>query len=452
MKNKLLLVYCYFVSFSSFGQVLINALPDTNVPDSTWLMVVGNPSTGEAYKITIDKLKDSVFLSGGGSQTLDQVLTTGNIANLLYTDENYKYTNWVVPTSTPLNSNFILNIKKITPSEYGTDTTVGLWSETISENQSGQEGSPTARKNVSWSWGYNTDQGIANEGYLKFSIESNLRSGGAEWFEWHAPEVMTRDGAINRWYSVTGSKASPQATHTFRGNTLQFLDITDPSIQLFGFDGSNWGIKGDYIRFTNKTAGRSSMLIQTNSVDLNMVYGVGTAGKVYENYGTATRYITSQRNNFTSEVYTDKYFAINTVASAIIFGATNGGGYQYYMAANGSNTGVNIEYFGSSITYSLDNSTTPIFKLLADVSRSYSSLFQVYSNGIVSIGTASPSASSILDITSTTKGFLPPRMTKTQRDAISSPATGLVVYQTDNTPGLRCYNGTNWMRYTETAD
>jgi hypothetical protein len=43
-------------------------------------------------------------------------------------------------------------------------------------------------------------------------------------------------------------------------------------------------------------------------------------------------------------------------------------------------------------------------------------------------------------------------MTKTQRDAISSPATGLMIYQTDNTPGLRVYNGTNWMRYTETAD
>jgi hypothetical protein len=43
-------------------------------------------------------------------------------------------------------------------------------------------------------------------------------------------------------------------------------------------------------------------------------------------------------------------------------------------------------------------------------------------------------------------------MTKTQRDAISSPAAGLAIYQTDNTPGLRVYNGTNWMKYTETTD
>jgi hypothetical protein len=65
---------------------------------------------------------------------------------------------------------------------------------------------------------------------------------------------------------------------------------------------------------------------------------------------------------------------------------------------------------------------------------------------------ASPSSSAIVNVASTTQGVLIPRMTKTQRDAISSPATGLMVYQTDNTPGLRVWNGTNWMRYTETAD
>ncbi len=50
----------------------------------------------------------------------------------------------------------------------------------------------------------------------------------------------------------------------------------------------------------------------------------------------------------------------------------------------------------------------------------------------VGIGTASPAASSQLEVTSTTKGFLPPRMTTAQRDAISTPATGLQIYNTDN--------------------
>lgn len=62
----------------------------------------------------------------------------------------------------------------------------------------------------------------------------------------------------------------------------------------------------------------------------------------------------------------------------------------------------------------------------------------------VSINTsgAAPDASAILDVSSTTKGLLPPRMTQAQRTAIAAPATGLVVYQTDGTAGLYCNSGT----------
>ena len=74
------------------------------------------------------------------------------------------------------------------------------------------------------------------------------------------------------------------------------------------------------------------------------------------------------------------------------------------------------------------------------------------SSGNIGIGTTSPGASVLLDLSSTTKAFCPPRMTKAQRDAIGTPVASMMIYQTDNTPGLRTYNGTNWMRYTETAD
>lgn len=58
---------------------------------------------------------------------------------------------------------------------------------------------------------------------------------------------------------------------------------------------------------------------------------------------------------------------------------------------------------------------------------------------------SSGEVSAMLDAKSTEKGFLPPRMTKAQRDAINSPATGLFVYQTDETPGYYYYNGTDWI-------
>jgi len=59
----------------------------------------------------------------------------------------------------------------------------------------------------------------------------------------------------------------------------------------------------------------------------------------------------------------------------------------------------------------------------------------------VGIGTTTPDNSAQLDLSSTGKGLLIPRMNKVQRDAIASPATGLLVYQTDSTPGFYYYSG-----------
>lgn len=56
-----------------------------------------------------------------------------------------------------------------------------------------------------------------------------------------------------------------------------------------------------------------------------------------------------------------------------------------------------------------------------------------------------PHTSSMLDVSSTTQGVLLPRMTQVQRDAIATPGTGLLIYQTDGTPGFYFYNGSSWL-------
>ncbi len=61
----------------------------------------------------------------------------------------------------------------------------------------------------------------------------------------------------------------------------------------------------------------------------------------------------------------------------------------------------------------------------------------------VGIGTTNPDNSAVLDVTSTTQGFLPPRMTKTQRDAIASPQVGLTIFNTTSNC-LETWEGTVW--------
>jgi hypothetical protein len=61
----------------------------------------------------------------------------------------------------------------------------------------------------------------------------------------------------------------------------------------------------------------------------------------------------------------------------------------------------------------------------------------------VGIGTNTPNASSVLDLTSTTKAFLPPRLTTGQRDSITNPVGGMVIFNS-TTGCIEIYRGTNW--------
>lgn len=67
----------------------------------------------------------------------------------------------------------------------------------------------------------------------------------------------------------------------------------------------------------------------------------------------------------------------------------------------------------------------------------------------VGIGSTSftPNASSVLELRTTTAGFLMPRMTQVQRDAIVSPAEGLMIYQNNGTKGFKYYDGSVWQAF-----
>ena len=77
-------------------------------------------------------------------------------------------------------------------------------------------------------------------------------------------------------------------------------------------------------------------------------------------------------------------------------------------------------------------------------------IFTIKSNAQVGIGTITPDASSMLDISTTTKGLLAPRMTTAQKDAIASPANGLLVYDTD-LEKFDYFNGTAWISLESSA-
>ena len=119
--------------------------------------------------------------------------------------------------------------------------------------------------------------------------------------------------------------------------------------------------------------------------------------------------------------------------------ATNTGlsgvGFYYWQ---GGNTGswVQLQSYGNQPFFGTD-----------DQRAATENTENIYTLGNVGVGTSTLDASAALQVESTTQGFLPPRMTEAQRDAIASPATGIIVYCTD-CGTLQMYNGATWSNLT----
>lgn len=79
-------------------------------------------------------------------------------------------------------------------------------------------------------------------------------------------------------------------------------------------------------------------------------------------------------------------------------------------------------------------------------------LFAFGAKAQVGIGTNAPDASAQLEILSTSKGLLIPRLSLIQRDGINNPANGLLIYQTNNSPGFYFYNNGQWQRLVNNAE
>jgi hypothetical protein len=148
------------------------------------------------------------------------------------------------------------------------------------------------------------------------------------------------------------------------------------------------------------------------------------------------------------------------VSSDTVIGGTNSEGFRLKI----ENSGANIlrllrpGLLGASFTFGSSNALT-ISGCSVDIASGLSvgintgafvpSAGFVYVANGVTIGQGSTiNASAVLDVASTTKGFLPPRMTAAQRTGISSPASGLIVYDTGSaaTEGVWVYETTGWQQ------
>ncbi|UEG49626.1 DUF1566 domain-containing protein [Ferruginibacter lapsinanis] len=122
----------------------------------------------------------------------------------------------------------------------------------------------------------------------------------------------------------------------------------------------------------------------------------------------------------------------------------------------------NIKFTDTAVIYCYDNSHAILFRTNEKILELRESgdirfcpggetltptpVMTVKANGSVGIGTTTPNSTSILQLSDTAKGFLPPRLTNEQQLSITNTPAGLVVWCSNcgSTGQLQVYNGTNW--------
>ena len=251
----------------------------------------------------------------------------------------------------------------------------------------------------------------------------SLYSGGvsANGYYLESTSATSTDGTLN-FARVTGATGTTRLT--FQG--LELNTNTNSGVnQLLATSGQSWAIL---------TNGSEKMRVLTNgNVLINTTTDAGFKLDVNGNTRSARFYAT---DGITVGRLSFDGFNNNT---GIDYNSTTGL-FRLFAAAglNFLSAGFNLDTIIQPVRNTVDN----IGDVVINVGASERARFKAIGN--IGFGTASPNASSLLDLTSTTRGFLPPRMTTTQKNAIATPATGLMVY--DTTLNLiSVYNGTTWI-------
>ena len=182
------------------------------------------------------------------------------------------------------------------------------------------------------------------------------------------------------------------------------------------------GIKG-----SGSTSATTSLLVQNSA---------GTASFQIKDDGNSYlgQFNTASGNNVLDQ-FTAKLFTLTNAFVSHSVGSTyNGSTGDSSLALCG--LGVGGGFFGGIRMFTSSSSATPVLAMIVDRNQSVGI-------GLTNSTDLTVNASAKLQVDSTTKGFLPPRMTTTQKNAIASPAAGLVVYDS-TTNKLCCYNGSTW--------
>jgi hypothetical protein len=210
---------------------------------------------------------------------------------------------------------------------------------------------------------------------------------------------------------------------------------------IFRPAGNSAGLNSNYWAYLEQSA---TAFLLTSGRYQPLYLRAGTGGSTNDMFFQSSTSTVMMIKGTTSNVLigttTDSGFKFDVNGTARATGVITGN--QFNASNNGgsySAIGVVLLDYGDGLRIGYSSSVQKITLFTA----AGTPRFQVVNSGSILIGTTTEIASSLLTLNSSTRGFLPPRMTNAEMLAIATPATSLMVYDTTNNK-LCCYDGTTW--------
>ena len=238
-----------------------------------------------------------------------------------------------------------------------------------------------------------------------------------------------RNGFLNFGiYNADITNASARAGLTFgESSASRFMSL--------------WKYSPNFAGYKFLTGG-DAVVYNTQNGDIALLNDFATGRIKFGAGGASTAQMTIFSNgNIGINTTTDAGYRLDVNGTSRFQNTITAGGTITTSTANlnisRANTGTSIELTGGSCSIKLNGTGSTIASVLTINAESG---ITITHTGYANI----THASALLDIQSTSRGVLFPRMTTTQRNAIASPATGLIVYDTTGNT-LDVYNGTQWL-------
>ena len=238
----------------------------------------------------------------------------------------------------------------------------------------------------------------------------------------------TIDGAQNTQIYKNGTSSQVGLTFSSpNGGPFYFIGSSSIAIASF-FAGSGNTALGGNVDAGFKLDVIGTARVQDNltvSKDQNAVTSINISNTTNNTFSNVALILTTNTAGGSAQIF--KYASSRTAYKTI-----NPNDFGHYNATAGNISLLN-DFATGNINFTAGGSSTAQATL--------------FSTGNFAVGTSSDVVSAVLQAVSTTKGFLPPKMTTPQKNAIATPATGLMVYDITLNK-LAVFTGVNWETVT----